>query len=425
MGGISRRSVLRSGTLGLAGAAVGGLAAACGSKGFASSTAQTRATTTARNPAPTPAAATTPAPGAIPSATPSAEGPAKPWSTTIPGIGPFQTLAYAAGTVLVATLDGMQGLDSGTGAKRWESRLRTVSHADDIAIIGGTAYLSASDLAAGKEAVEAVDLATGRAKSVFDAPSDVALNGVGGVRGGVLYVAVFDNGTQHREVWAVDVASGGVRWKTPCPDDNTHLFVPAAGSLVFSSAPDGAGFTALDAGSGGKVVWSQSANLAIGASVTVAEGTAGAVILSVDANAGVSGLDPATGDALWRVSPPPAVDGTGTNFQQVFSPGGDVYYCWDGGQVAARRVADLGEPLWRTPVRGSDGSLNTEMAFDGRTLFIVGDGLYALDTATGAVRWHRTAASLPGFGPDAALAAGGGHCFVRGFGPLLAIPSVA
>jgi outer membrane protein assembly factor BamB len=350
------------------------------------------------------------APGAVQSPK---RGAATSWKAPVDGF--IRALLYTGPTVLVLTLTSLTGLDSATGRKLWQSSTFSSSTAQDIAVVQGVVYLSTRDDIVG------IDVATGHQRWRLAGKQGIVFNSVGGVRDGALYATVYDQRTQRREVWSVDLASGATRWTTPCPsDDDTLLSVPASGPMVFVHGPDGRGFTALDTTRNGASAWSRSTDSAAISSVVVAD----KLILAAGSDQSVAALDPVTGAAVWQ-TPPLGDQSSAPEFLQVFSPGGDTYYAWDGAGLSAYRTGKDATRLWRAAVKASDGMLNAEVVFDGSALYMTGDALYALDAATGQTRWRRT---LPGTFPvsaDTHLAAGGGACYAETAGSVTAYPAGA
>jgi outer membrane protein assembly factor BamB len=345
------------------------------------------------------------------------------WSLRAGGM--VRALRYQDGRVYVVTLPGgLLAADAATGRVLWRESMSTTAREGDFAVDNGVLYVCGTPTEGGDAELLALDAASGRRLWTYAAPSTAVLDGASGVLDGAVLVIAYNHVTSRREVWSVDTRTRHVRWRAHCPDNNTTLYVPPSGTLVYDVDPNGANIQALDTAKHGAVAWTGAGSAGdpmSGASSCLASGLVGGKVLTTDGHGSIAALDPVTGTVAWKVpataGTAPATGGAGvlvTPTVSLFADGGDIYYVWDGRHLTARQAGAAGTRLWTTSVRTGDFALNTQVLVDPDTdtLFVTGAALYAADLRTGGCTWQYTGAGPIPVSFDTPMAAGGGHCYL-------------
>ncbi|SEL15332.1 PQQ-binding-like beta-propeller repeat protein [Streptacidiphilus jiangxiensis] len=339
------------------------------------------------------------------------------WSLPVGGI--VRALRYQDGRVYVVTIPGgLLAADAATGRVLWRESIWTTAREGDFAVDNGVLYVCGALTEGGEAELLALDAASGRRLWTYAAPSTAVLGGAYGVLDGAVLVIVYNHVTSRREVWSVDTRTRHVRWRAHCPDDNTTLYVPPTGTLVYDLDPNGANIQALDTARHGAVAWAGAGSAGdpmSAASSCLATGLVGGKVLTTDGQGSIAALDPATGKVAWKV---PATSGAagafGASTVSLFADGGDVYYVWDGRHLTARQAGAAGAQLWTASVKTGGFALNTQVLVDpdSDTLFVTGAALYAADLRTGGCRWQYSGTGPIPVSFDTPMAAGGGHCYL-------------
>jgi outer membrane protein assembly factor BamB len=230
---------------------------------------------------------------------------------------------------------------------------------------------------------------------------------------GTVYLATY------AALYALEAATGGVRWRTPLPTDSAAgiLEVSAAGGHVYAAAgnallgvdpasgrvlwthqvPDRyaaspvalgdrclvAGGATVDAVAGGGLLWRHTDDRANATDISVADGTAYLVVN--DDGGTVKALDTATGAIRWT-------SGMGSRGDRPAPPvvAGGVVALHGEEQVVALDIA-TGARRWSAPDRGTGaGTVDTPPVALGSTVYALSSSngrLYAFDAATGAQQW--------------------------------------
>lgn len=196
----------------------------------------------------------------------------------------------------------------------------------------------------------------------------------GVARGGVLYVGVTDYATSAKEVWAIDGATGDVRWTASIGSDYPNPLLAEDGTVVVTAKDAVVG---LD-GTTGAELWrfERPVGTSYSFSDTAIVGDV-AIVHDLEEEA-VLALDVASGALLW--------EDPETSLLAVFD---DWVLAWgdeDGGDVRALALRD-GRRLWSQPYVGLDWELHVPTLSGG--VVFVGDreSVRALDAETGAEVW--------------------------------------
>lgn len=121
----------------------------------------------------------------------------------------------------------------------------------------------------------------------------------------------------------------------------------------------------------------------------VAGSSAVAVVAVEEGTPVLSGLDPAAGGVLWRASLPP-----GRVLPFLALADERLFVSLDDGRVAAYAAAD-GRLLWAGGSEGRPHLVTARQLGDGALVLATGDGVVALDAATGEPRWRAQLAGHP------------------------------
>jgi outer membrane protein assembly factor BamB len=307
-------------------------------------------------------------------APPAPPAPPARWSYTVGLTGLIASSpAVAGGTVYIGSSDGnVYALDAVTGHLRWSHGVGPV-HFSSPAVAGDTVYIGSTD-----HKVYALDAATGRPRwahttgGVVDSSPAVA--------GGTVYIGSADN-----NVYALDAATGHLRWAYPTGDP-VHSSAAVAGRTVYIGSADGNVY-ALNAGTG-HLRWAYPTGGKVFSTPAVAGGTV--YIGSTDGS--VYALDAATGHLRWAhalgggIGSSPAW--AGWTFYIGSSPavaGGTVYIGSADHKVYALDAA-TGHLRW---AHTTEGVVDSSPAVAGGTVYIGSNdnNVYALDAATGHLRW--------------------------------------
>ncbi len=306
-------------------------------------------------------------------------------------------LRYGKGVVLAGTSAGITGIDAETGKKLWQTPIvgpGAMGFTDD-----GIVYACGTE--PDGERVIALDVVSGQRKWSFDAPGDTTLVGVHGSRDGIVYL-IISSRSGHREIAAVDASARTVRWTVACPTENTSLYIPPAGSLIYSSRDNGSDLLALDIENNGATAWSRQDDSAIH-STTIGTGFVSGVILAADGSRTISGLDPKTGALLWKTAE------LATPADAVFSAA-DTYYRCDGTKLQALRPGAEATVLWTLTVSDKAEAHNAAGYLDsGACYFLAANTLRAIDARTGNPRWSRI---VDDPSPDLPFTVGESHAYL-------------
>jgi outer membrane protein assembly factor BamB len=236
--------------------------------------------------------------------------------------------------------------------------------------------------------------ASGRVRRGWTYPTVTSVDGSPAVAGGVVYVGD-DNGI----MYAIDAATGTLRWKISTPGPGTSIVArpTVTGGTVYIGSENNDVY-ALDAATGA-VRWKANTTGSVDSSAAV---VAGVVYVGNDNNE-LFALDAVTGHVRWTLQ-------TGDNVTS--SPAvsaGTVYVGCEDDFVYAVNAA-TGHVRWQ---RQTGGQVNSSPAVSGGTVYVGSDDrkVYALDAATGAIEWTRPTAGKVDSSPaisDGTLYIGGG-----------------
>ncbi len=316
--------------------------------------------------------------------------------------GAVRGLRYGQDGVVVETDAVLTGLDLQGGRELWRLPIATTGIGHGSCLWIGALVVCETEPDTGGQRAVALDLATGQRKWSFDAPEGNVLEGAFGVRDWVLYLIASGHGKSTREVWAVDMRTKTVRWRSP--SETEELYVPDTGSLIYTRSPGAGGdIAALDLATGA-TVWSRAGDPGVYATA-VGSGLVGGAVLVSDGVHTVSGLDPKTGAALW--STPALSYPTDTVFGS-----GDAYYLCDGAKLHAMNPDGSASPLWSLTLAASGTAVRAGGYAAGATFYLLAARtLRAIDAHSSKVRWMQ---SIPdGDGSAVPFAIGETHCYVQ------------
>jgi outer membrane protein assembly factor BamB len=188
------------------------------------------------------------------------------------------------------------------------------------------------------------------------------------VAGGTVYAASNDH-----YLYAVDAASGRIRWRDNISSQNDSSPACAYGNVYIGSWNTG---DILAINAAGHVLWTYNTTSPVDSSPVVA----GGVVYVGSDSTRLYALDARTGHLEWRTH----VDGE-INARPCVS-GGVVYVGSHGGEVYAINAAN-GNILWQQRTGGAVDGSGPAVA---DSMVYVGSGdhkMYALDQASGNVRW--------------------------------------
>lgn len=258
------------------------------------------------------------------------------WSSEVTTPGHADTLdgcpmAVADGLVCATSLTRLQVLDAATGAVRWQAEepdSMTAEWGDGPAVAGGRVF------AAYGGALRSYDAATGELRwsgpadtsgvpavagdTVYTAGKSAGVrahdansgeqrweqNAVGRqftgpvVRSGVLYTADFDQATKSSTVYALDAATGRVRWQQAEQDVPGCPLAVTDGTVLLLGGPR---LTALDADTG-RTRWTAAVPSGLGLGGNAVTATADTVYVGTNDDR-VYAHDLATGHLRWQDEP--------------------------------------------------------------------------------------------------------------------------
>ncbi|MBO2466207.1 outer membrane protein assembly factor BamB family protein, partial [Actinomadura violacea] len=299
-------------------------------------------------------------------------------------------LVFATTGIGTATL---HAVDRRTGHKRWTAG--GVRSPGDLFPLGVAAY-GGVVYAPGDDEIIALDRGTGRA--LWAAPTPGGYTMEAPVIGAGLLFAPQSNAES--QVEAYDGRTGAQRWvfdtggfiRAPLVTDGSLLYALAEGTVFGVETVTG------------RVRWRHE--LGRDVEVVGAPVAAGGTLYVIDAKSVLYALDAATGKARWTQRK----GGPGSaSPQTAVSASGGTVFTGDGSRTVSAFRARDGRPLWRHafPGRNPDGRRLLPLVAGGVAILSFDDSLYALDAATGRVRWQ--AGGLTGPDQRPVLAAGAVH----------------
>ncbi|MGC7096031.1 caspase, EACC1-associated type [Amycolatopsis lurida] len=277
------------------------------------------------------------------------------WNTAL-GLESIKRPAVSGDTVYVAgssaagsvSAGSVVALDVATGAKRWS--FLTGEESNPVAPADGRVHLRASD--GDTTTVHALTAATGERQWSYQVPGGTATGMI--VGDGAVYLSDTEVDPY---LCALDAASGAVRWRKP--QESRQQPPTLSNGVLFSETFGGD-----------------------------------------DAKPQVVALDPATGHELWRIP------GEREHFGALASRG-DLVFGYSAGDPGSNSMLlawdkETGEERWNLPLVVDISPL--ELA-DGVLYLFTDDGkgdggaLYAIETATGTVKWSAQAKRRSSFSP--------------------------
>jgi outer membrane protein assembly factor BamB len=346
------------------------------------------------------------------------------WQVAAKGVTSSPTVA--AGLVFVGgPRDGLLALDAATGAERWRAADVSPGLGDCVPVAAGLVY------GGGHGAIAAFDVATGQERWRFAGEERFFLVFAPVVVDGVVYVGVLEplqdlalEEMQEGAVYALDAASGNVRWRYSTGVLSATDIAVANGIAYVATADDlgqGARATlfALDTATGQERWRLRPGDRARLNPPVVAGGLVYVGGLAADLETGrglIYALNAATGTERWRADLSPR----GTSPAAVAD---GVLYASAGDRAVHALDAATGAERWRfAPADADRFSVSAAPSVaDGVVYVSSNDGtLYALDDADGAERW-RFALGTSGQGGYAIPAVVGGVVYVTALDGLYAV----
>ncbi len=273
------------------------------------------------------------------------------------------------GIVYTASQDGYAyAINMTTGKQVW--RFMRPAPVDGYpALANGIVYYT-SDIGS----VDALTASSGAHLWSFQMPnSKDHLYSAPAVARGTVY---FGAGGVDNGVYALDAATGKLRWHTPLSADAANGDATVVNGLVYVSADDGALY-AFDATTGA-LKWKYKTSLPLEGGATIANGVA--YVGSEDHT--LYALDATTGKLLWRYTTGGAISGYGS----PTVANGTVYIGVDDMRLYALD-ATTGKLLWT--FTASDMVRSSPAVLNGVVFFASHDGsFYALDAAAGKLKWQ-------------------------------------
>ncbi|HEX6121532.1 MAG TPA: PQQ-binding-like beta-propeller repeat protein [Ktedonobacterales bacterium] len=190
-------------------------------------------------------------------------------------------------------------------------------------------------------------------------------------------------------LYALDPASGAVRWQKRLQTDGLPAGLQISGDVLYLSAGN---YATHDAAlyavrpQTGEVLWRAPVPEVLCTSLLI---TGGRVYFATSpsepptSEGAVLALDAKTGARLWRAPL------TGDPYSTPVLAGGNIVLSVDGGWVVALRPQD-GAQVWRYQPPNYRVGLSSVDTADGLLYVVAERTLYALDAARGTLRWQRT-----------------------------------
>lgn len=326
------------------------------------------------------------------------------WRQAIQADRPPLGTPAADGERLYAVLGGVAAFRASNGEFLWRGSLDTYAP-ENLSVGGGRVY-------AAEAVVSAFDAATGQLAWRFRPDANASL-GRSAFHGGAVYF-----GTSSHRVYALDAATGALRWATDVGAgwqyNGVVRGVAASGDTVYAAveqwrAQNGyiasGWLVALDRNTG-QVLWRYSSGTGNDRDVFgSAPAVAGRLLLASDVSSNaIVAVDRFTGLEVWRFRGQPGFVG----FQEVpLVRDGHVYAASGDTHVYALELAS-GRELWRARLPAA----NEAYALCGDRLFVNYGGIAVLDAGSGRVLWT-------GYDSDeefavSGFAAAGGRVFILG-----------
>lgn len=292
--------------------------------------------------------------------------------------GAFRGTPAADQATIFARTDtgGLVAVDAGSGQVRW----RTALERNPGIISGGRLLLTGSLLVAGDDRIEAFDVRSGRRQWV----ADTEVGTGAGIQLGTAWDGLVFTGSYVSRLFAIDAASGRVRWSVRL-DAASTVFSPRADDdgvvvSVGSGGSDGGGVAAFNRS--GQMLWRTALD----------DGAMGPVLLTArtvvvaDRRGVVHGVARATGQMMWTL-PPVRMPGPAEDFRPLASSRGMLVVGSLSGEVVAYDLATR-EERWRA--WPSDASVAFGLAAGEGVVWVpyVSGRVVALDLETGREKWR-------------------------------------
>ena len=332
-------------------------------------------------------------------AQPTPSGPMPLWH--VPGAGSGTPVVDGDTAYFLSAGREVAAVATATGEVRWKTGTGVTS-TDSIfgtATAGTSLAVSGSMVVAGDWDVVGFDRATGAREWTYEAPAgDGPGLFLGPARDGLVYT-----GSPGGKAYAIDTASGALRWMTTIVEGGTtSVFRPAVAGAVVAVGystfviPNVGGLALLDAASG-RLLWRtpfpspkerwQHTNLAGGPLL------AGDLVFGSAGDGNIYAFDVATGGVRWafpRLSGPleSIITATDTDHRAITRAGRLVIAGSATGYVVAYDI-DTRKERWRFFDRTA-GSTTFALSADDRSVYLpfFGGFIVAVDLATGAERWR-------------------------------------
>ncbi|MET9885564.1 serine/threonine-protein kinase [Streptomyces sp. NPDC006430] len=374
---------------------------------------------------------------------------------TAPVTAPLlQVVGGAAGETVVAVGTNNLWAFDRTGRPRWgplasNSNRSTFGIGGACVVVGDGTLFAIDQAGIASRGVKAVDLATGTVAWTTTKPqTQIAMAWAPGTLGGLVYVTGLfyaRGGTNPLDptsfsaksfVWAVEPASGRIRWEQTFDDPSVgqaQLMVPSTGNRVIRATvnPDRSApkLSGLDVENGGKAVWEQPApgggnavTSTASVRVTWADGphcSAGGLLLYL--NDRLYAIDPANGQVVWRTPDPRPVQAVVAS-----ADGATVYAAQLGGQnllYVYALEARTGTTRWAGSLTLPAFGTTALQCADGQVYVWSKGQVWALSEKDGAARWTYHFGDSGDLLAPAAFWAGGGQVYGPGEGGLVAVPA--
>lgn len=303
--------------------------------------------------------------------------PEQVWSSAVEGIYTLREPAVADGKLFVGSKQSLWAFDATTGESAWTTLVNGMAHHFAPTYRDGTLF------ALSKQAGGVDNAAPGAVRAIDPDSGDVQWSAAVPVTstvthdGSRLFVAAKADGAAYVRALAAD--SGELGWRFDVPDAdrssvtgtpalaNDTLYVPA--TLLASDGTKSGRLYALDPESA-EVRWSVGTDAAL----SVSPVATGDRIYLAARDGTVHALTP-SGDTAWTASAGNRV------YTRPTYANGRLFVLTTGDIVA---FDEAGEELWRA---GSERTQMTGMSVGGDTLYVGGEPLFALDVASGDVKF--------------------------------------